>query len=70
MSKLNNSKKIMLSEEDIPKQWYNIQADLPHPLEPAFNTKTGKIATKEEQEKSQQKKIYAKFSRKQLLNRK
>ncbi|MBR3654033.1 MAG: TrpB-like pyridoxal phosphate-dependent enzyme [Elusimicrobia bacterium] len=48
MSKLNNSKKIMLSEEDIPKQWYNIQADLPHPLEPAFNTRTGKIATKED----------------------
>jgi len=25
-------KKIMLQEEDIPKQWYNIVPDLPHPL--------------------------------------
>ena len=24
--------KILLSEQDIPRQWYNIQADLPHPL--------------------------------------
>ena len=31
MSKFNN-KKIVLEEKDIPKQWYNIQADLPHPL--------------------------------------
>ncbi|MDD2523900.1 MAG: TrpB-like pyridoxal phosphate-dependent enzyme [Endomicrobiia bacterium] len=46
MSKEN--KKIILSEQDIPKQWYNIQADLPEPLEPAFNMRTGKIATKED----------------------
>lgn len=41
----SDSKKIILSEQDIPKQWYNIQADLPEPLDPPFSTKTGKPAT-------------------------
>jgi len=39
------SKKIVLDEKDIPKQWYNIQADLPEPLDPPFNARTGKPAT-------------------------
>ena len=26
--------KVFLSEKDMPRQWYNIQADLPHPLPP------------------------------------
>ncbi len=26
--------KILLDEEEIPKSWYNIQADLPSPLDP------------------------------------
>ena len=26
--------KIVLTEEELPRQWYNIQADLPHPLPP------------------------------------
>ena len=38
-------KKIILHEQDMPSQWYNIQADLPQPLDPPFNTKTGKPAT-------------------------
>jgi len=33
--------KIELSEEDIPKQWYNIQADLKTPLDPPLNPATG-----------------------------
>jgi len=33
--------KIELGEEDIPKQWYNIQADLPTPLDPPLNPATG-----------------------------
>jgi tryptophan synthase beta chain len=32
--------KVFLSEDDIPKQWYNIQADLPHPLQPPLHPKT------------------------------
>ncbi len=41
----SNSKKIILDEKDIPKQWYNIQADLPEPLEPPYNVKEGRPAT-------------------------
>lgn len=32
--------KIMLSEEEMPTAWYNIQADLPKPLEPYLNPQT------------------------------
>jgi len=34
------TKKILLKEEDIPKQWYNITPDLPHPLPPFIDPKT------------------------------
>ncbi|MBF0252681.1 MAG: TrpB-like pyridoxal phosphate-dependent enzyme [Candidatus Omnitrophica bacterium] len=34
--------KILLSEKDIPKRWYNIQPDLPSPLMPPLNPATGK----------------------------
>jgi len=34
--------KITLDENDIPKKWYNIQADLKTPLEPPLNPKTKK----------------------------
>ena len=33
-------KKIILDENDIPTKWYNIQADLPTPLDPPLNPKT------------------------------
>lgn len=36
------SRKIFLDEGELPKSWYNIQADLPRPLEPPLNPKTGK----------------------------
>jgi len=32
--------KIYLSEKEIPQQWYNIQADLPAPLQPPINPQT------------------------------
>jgi tryptophan synthase beta chain len=32
--------KVFLREDEIPKQWYNIQADLPTPLQPSINPKT------------------------------
>ena len=35
------SKKILLEEKDLPKQWYNIQADLPKPLPPVLHPGTG-----------------------------
>src|SRR5512135_1530050 len=34
--------KVFLREDEIPKQWYNIQADLPTPLQPPLNPGTGK----------------------------
>ncbi len=34
--------KILLSEKELPKQWYNIQADLPKPLPPVLHPGTGK----------------------------
>jgi len=33
--------KIILSENEIPQRWYNIQPDLPAPLSPPLNPKTG-----------------------------
>jgi len=38
-------KKIFLSEKDMPKAWYNIQADLPNPLPPPLNPGTGEPIT-------------------------
>lgn len=37
--------KIVLDEEEMPKRWYNIQADLPSPLDPPLNPQTKKPAT-------------------------
>jgi len=37
--------KFVLDEEEIPKQWYNIQADLPEPLPPVLHPATGKPIT-------------------------
>ncbi|MDD5112230.1 MAG: TrpB-like pyridoxal phosphate-dependent enzyme [Candidatus Altiarchaeota archaeon] len=34
--------KIILDENDLPKDWYNINADLPSPLPPPLNPGTGK----------------------------
>ena len=37
--------KFMLDEEEIPRQWYNIQADLPEPLPPVLHPATKKPIT-------------------------
>src|SRR3989337_1620761 len=34
------TKKILLSEDDIPKQWYNIVPDLPKPMPPFIDPAT------------------------------
>ncbi len=44
MSK-NEEKKIFLTEEEMPRQWYNINPDLPKPLAPSLNPQTGKPLT-------------------------
>jgi len=47
MNKMNKTK-ILLAEREIPTHWYNIQADMPNPLEPPLSPVTGKPATSEE----------------------
>ena len=37
--------KFILDEKDMPKQWYNIQADLPEPLPPVLHPGTGNPVT-------------------------
>ncbi len=39
------SKKIFLNEQEMPRAWYNIQADLPSPLPPPLNPATGEPIT-------------------------
>jgi len=40
--------RVVLREDQMPKQWYNIQADLPHPLQPPLNPGTGKPISPED----------------------
>ena len=46
--KKSDIKKIILPESEIPKQWYNIQADLPTPLDPYYSGQTMKPAMPED----------------------
>jgi len=39
---MKEKRKFLLEEERIPKEWYNIQADLPFPLPPVLHPATGK----------------------------
>jgi tryptophan synthase beta chain len=38
-------RKIILPEKELPRQWYNVQADLPNPLPPPLNPATGQPIT-------------------------
>lgn len=40
-----NERKIVLPDSEIPRQWYNIQADLPNPIPPPLNPATGQPIT-------------------------
>jgi tryptophan synthase beta chain len=42
------SRKILLGEDEIPKQWYSILPDLPKPLPPPINPATRKPVAPEE----------------------
>ena len=37
---MQKARKIFLSESEMPEAWYNIQADLPEPLDPALHPGT------------------------------
>ncbi len=39
------NRQIILNERDIPRQWYNVQADLPNPVPPPLNPATGQPIT-------------------------
>jgi len=41
-------RKILLTEKEIPTHWYNIQADMPTPLQPPLNPVTGNPVTPED----------------------
>ncbi|MDD3777123.1 MAG: TrpB-like pyridoxal phosphate-dependent enzyme [Actinomycetota bacterium] len=43
-----SDKKILLSESEMPRQWYNINPDLPKPLDPPLNPQTGELLTPED----------------------
>ena len=45
MSLDDKEKKIMLSEKEMPRQWYNINPDLPKPLDPPLHPQTGEPLT-------------------------
>lgn len=40
--------KILLTENEMPTHWYNIQADMPNPIKPPLNPKTGQPAGPED----------------------
>jgi len=42
---VQGNRKIFLSEQEIPREWYNIQADLPKPLPPPLNPATNEPIT-------------------------
>src|SRR3990170_8061592 len=42
MAQNEKDKKIMLTEKEMPRQWYNINPDLPKPLDPPLHPQTGK----------------------------
>ncbi len=46
--KRDNVTKVILNESDIPRQWYNIVADMENKPGPYYSPMTGKIATPEE----------------------
>jgi len=48
MEKNNIPYKIYLNEEEIPKQWYNVRADMKNKPAPLINPKTGKPITEDE----------------------
>ena len=35
------AKKYVLNEQDMPRKWYNIMADMPTPMEPPLHPGTG-----------------------------
>ena len=45
---MKHQKKFLLSEQDLPTQWYNIQAEMPNKPMPPLNPKTHEPLTAED----------------------
>ena len=65
---MKTTKKITLPEDEIPKQWYNILADMPNQPQPLLNPKTREPLKKEEMEQLFAKELVAQeFSRERFI---
>jgi len=45
---MNEERKVLLEEREMPRAWYNVQADLPEPLPPVINPATKEPVTPED----------------------
>lgn len=66
---MKTTKKITLPEDEIPKQWYNILADMPNQPQPLLNPKTREPLKKEEMEQLFAKELVAQeFSKERFID--
>lgn len=66
---MKTTKKIMLPESEMPKQWYNIQADMPNAPKPLLNPATRRILKPEEMERLFAKEIVSQeFSKERFID--
>ena len=48
MSNKKTPVRVYLDEKELPKQWYNIQADMPNPIKPYLNPMTKELVKPED----------------------
>ena len=66
---MKTTKKITLPEDEIPRQWYNILADMPNQPQPLLNPKTREPLKKEEMEQLFAKELVAQeFSKERYID--
>ena len=66
---MKTTKKITLPEDEIPKQWYNILADMPNQPQPLLNPQTREPLTKEDMEQLFAKELVAQeFSKERYID--
>ncbi len=66
---MKTTKKFTLSENQMPKQWYNILADMPNAPKPLLNPKTRKVLTPEDMEPLFAKELVAQeFSKERFID--
>jgi tryptophan synthase beta chain len=66
---MKTTKKITLPEDEIPRQWYNILADMPNQPQPLLNPQTREPLTKEDMEQLFAKELVAQeFSKERYID--